>query len=437
MSPQSLSVCLLNDSFPPAIDGVANAVVNYARIIHRELGSAVVAVPDYPDVKDDYPFPVVRYPSVDTTGIIGYRAGYPFSAKTLGTLVGAAPDIIHSHCPVMSTAMARTLRERIDVPVVFTYHTKFDIDIRRAISGHLLQKTAIRLLVDNISACDEVWVVSRGAGENLRSLGYEGDYIVMDNGVDFPRGRVPEEEAAALRQEIGIGQDTPVYLFVGRLMWYKGIRIILDAMAALKAAGDDFRMVFVGDGMEREEMEAYVHALGLDGLCLFQGAVRDREKLRAYFCMSDLFLFPSTFDTNGIVVREAAACGLGSALIRGSCAAEGTADGVNAYHIEEDAQSLTRLLRQVGHDRAALRSLGERAMDELYLSWEESVRRAYDRYGVVLDDYKRGLTGRNLEWSDEVYNLMSDLCRNIELARSFREVHSRRRRQRRTRRMDR
>ncbi len=437
MSRQSLSVCLLNDSFPPAIDGVANAVVNYARIIQRDLGSAVVAVPDYPDVKDDYPFPVIRYPSVDTTGIIGYRAGYPFSAKTLGTLVGASPDIIHSHCPAMSTAVARTLREQIDVPVVFTYHTKFDIDIRRAISGHLLQKTAIRLLVDNIAACDEVWVVSRGAGENLRSLGYEGDYIVMDNGVDFPRGRVPEEESAALREGIGIGRETPVYLFVGRLMWYKGIRIILDALAALKAAGDDFRMVFVGDGMEREEMESCVHTLGLDDVCLFQGAVRDREKLRTYFCMADLFLFPSTFDTNGIVVREAAACGLGSALIRGSCAAEGTADGVNAYHIEENAPSLAQLLQRVGHDRAALRTLGDRAMKELYLSWEESVHRAYDRYGAVLDDYKRGLTGRNLEWSDEVYNLMSDLCRNIELARNFREVHSRRQRQRRTRRMDR
>lgn len=437
MSHQNLSVCLLNDSFPPAIDGVANAVVNYARTIHQGLGSAVVAVPDYPDVEDDYPFPVIRYPSVDTTGIIGYRAGYPFSAKTLGALVDAAPDIIHSHCPVMSTAMARTLREQIDVPVVFTYHTKFDIDIRRAINGQLLQKTAIRLLVDNISACDEVWVVSQGAGENLRSLGYEGDYILMENGVDFPQGRVPEETAAALREELGIGVETPVYLFVGRLMWYKGIRIILDAMAALKAAGQSFRMVFVGDGMEREEMEDYVHSLQLEDVCLFQGAVRDREKLRTYFCMADLFLFPSTFDTNGIVVREAAACGLGSALIQGSCAAEGTADGVNAYLIEEDARSLTRLLLRVGGDRAALRALGQNAMEQLYLSWEESIRRAYDRYGVVLDDYKRGLTGRNLEWSDEVYNLMSDLCRNIELARSFRDVHTRRRRQRRSRRMDR
>lgn len=165
MTKKGLTVCLLNDSFPPAIDGVANAVVNYARIIQRDLGHPIVAVPDYPGVEDRYDFPVIRYPSADTTKIIGYRAGYPFSARTLGALVEAGPDIIHSHCPVMSTAMARTLREQVDVPVVFTYHTKFDIDIRRAISGHMLQNTAIKLLVDNISACDEVWVVSTAPGK--------------------------------------------------------------------------------------------------------------------------------------------------------------------------------------------------------------------------------------------------------------------------------
>lgn len=437
MSKKDLSVCLLNDSFPPAIDGVANAVVNYARIIQRDLGHPIVAVPDYPDVVDRYDFPVIRYPSADTTKIIGYRAGYPFSARTLGALVEAGPDIIHSHCPVMSTAMARTLREQTDVPVVFTYHTKFDIDIRRAISGHMLQNTAIKLLVDNISACDEVWVVSRGAGENLRSLGYGGDYIVMENGVDFPRGRVPEAAAAGLREELGIPPELPVYLFVGRLMWYKGIRIILDAIAELKAAGKAFRMVFVGDGMEREEMEDYVQELRLEDVCLFTGAVRDRERLRAYFCMADLFLFPSTFDTNGIVVREAAACGLGSALVRGSCAAEGVGDGENALLIEEDARSLFRLLSEVGGDRPALRRLGENAMEQLYLSWDESVHRAYDRYGAVLDNYRRGLTDRSLEWTDEVYNVMSDLCRGIEIARSFRDVRSRRRQQRRSRRMER
>jgi len=304
-----------------------------------------------------------------------------------------------------------------------------------------LQKSAVRLLVDNISASDEVWVVSHGAGESLRSLGYQGDYVVMENGVDFPKGSVSPEECSALRKELDIPYDMPVYLFVGRLMWYKGIKLLLDALAGVKASGGDFRMVFVGDGMEREAMEEYTRTLRLDDKCIFTGSVQDRLKLRTFFSMADLFLFPSTYDTYGIVVREAAACGLASVLIEGSCAAEGTIHGENAYHIDESSQSMRDLLLRFGQDRASMRKIGKNAMDQLYLSWEDSVKRAWERYGIVLDDYRRGVTDRNLIWSDEVYNWMSDLCQGIEMAREFREdrqrIRKRRREQRRTRRMER
>ena len=389
MPHRKLTVCLMNDSFPPAIDGVANAVVNYARIIDRRLGKTIVAAPDYPNVEDNYPFPVVRYRSIDTTRIVGYRAGYPFSVRTVAALADAKPDIIHSHCPAMSTAMARVLREQIDVPMVFTYHTKFDIELSRTGLVERVQKGALRLLVDNVAACDEVWVVSRGAGENLRGLGYQGEYTVMENGVDFPKGRVPEEAARALREELALPMDIPVYLFVGRMMWYKGIRLMMDALARLKQEGRDFRMVMVGDGLERKEMEDYVKQLELTDRVLFAGTVLDRERLRAFYCMADLFLFPSTFDTNGIVVREAAACGLGSVLIKDSCAAEDLTDGENALMIEENADSLHALLERTGFDRPALRALGQRAMDQLYLSWEDAVERAYERYGVVLEKIGR------------------------------------------------
>ena len=77
MDQKRLRVCLMNDSFPPVIDGVANATKNYAQVIQDELGEAIVATPQYPDVEDRYDFPVVRYRSVDTTRLIGYRAGYP------------------------------------------------------------------------------------------------------------------------------------------------------------------------------------------------------------------------------------------------------------------------------------------------------------------------------------------------------------------------
>ena len=171
---EKMNVCLINDSFPPVIDGVSNAVFNYAQILQKNHANVVVATPDFPGVKDDYDFEVLRYPSIDTTKAVGYRTGIPFNANYLSQFNERNIDLIHSHCPITSTFLARIIREQTHKPIIMTYHTKFDIDIRRSIDSKLLQDVAINALVANISAVDEVWAVSRGAGENLKSLGYQG-----------------------------------------------------------------------------------------------------------------------------------------------------------------------------------------------------------------------------------------------------------------------
>ena len=390
------SVCLINDSFPPVIDGVSNAVVNYASIIQRSYGDATVVTPYYPDADDrDYPFTVLRYPSLDTTKLVGYRAGVPLSPELMEQLEGRHIDLIHSHCPITSTLLARMLRQRLRVPLVFTYHTKFDIDIANAIHNKRLQEASVKLLVENITACDEVWTVSRGAGENLRSLGYEGTCTVMPNGVDFPAGRVAQAQRQAVGAGLDLPQDVPLLLFVGRIMWYKGLRIILDALKALKDEGVAFRMVFVGKGTDDREVQDYARQLGVCDRVFFQPPCYDREVIRAWYCRADLFLFPSTFDTNGLVVREAAACALPSVLVAGSCAAEDVTDGRNGFLIEENAASMAQMLRRLLPQPALLRQAGQSAQKELYLSWEDSVARACERYETVLDNFRRGLYPRH------------------------------------------
>ncbi len=412
------NICLTNDSFPPVIDGVANAVTNYARVIEKDYGSATVVTPYYPDADDSvFPFEVVRYPSIDLTKLVGYRAGNPLSAEVMQRLEEKHFDLIHTHCPVASTVLARILRDRIHVPLVFTYHTKFDIDIAHAIRGKKLQEAAIRALVENISACDEVWTVSRGAGENLRSLGYEGDYIVMPNGVDFAAGRVEPEKAHAVGAGLDLPEGVPVFLFVGRIMWYKGLRIILDAMKALKDSGCDFRMVFVGKGTDGPEVEAYCHELLLDDKVFFVAPAYDRDVIRAWYCRADLFLFPSTFDTNGLVVREAAACGLASVLIAGSCAAEDITDGRNGFFIEENAASMAALLKKIYQNRTLLRQVGENAQKEIYISWDDAIHHACKRYDVVIDRFRSGAYPPHDAPSDEFYRRIAEYMAAVNRAR--------------------
>lgn len=423
-----MNICLLNDSFPPVIDGVANVVMNYGSVLSGELGaSVVVGTPRYPDVTyEGYPYKVIPYPSFDTTDFIkGYRTGNPLAIREIAQMAESSPDIIHTHCPAASTIMARILRRETGSPIVFTYHTKFDVDIERAVGEGLLKKETIRVMVSNIEACDDVWVVSEGAGENLRGLGYQGDYLVMPNGVDFPKGRASEGLVKELEKTYDIPQGVTLFLFVGRLMNYKGLPIIVDALKELSKEGGDFRMVFVGGGADAKELQERIkeygisldvygedgvvtHTDGIDGMAgkiIFTGPVHDREKLRAWNTRADLFLFPSTYDTNGIVVREAAACGLASVLIKGSCAAEGITDGRNGYLIEENSASMAALLKKVNGNNSGLGEIGQKAMDEIYISWDKAVRLAYDRYKVLIEMKASGELGIRKHQSFE--NLMN------------------------------
>lgn len=386
---KKLTVVQLNDSFPPTIDGVAQVALNYARCIQKSHGQSVVATPWYPDVEDHYDFPVVRYPSANVSKRLGYRAGYPFDPIAVTQVAKHAPDIIHTHCPFVSTVLARVLRHYTGAPVVFTYHTKFEYDIERRVAFSPVRKVSVKFLLANIAACDEVWAVSHGAGENLRSLGYTGSYRVMENGTDFAKGRAEQAAIDAISAQYGLNDGLPVFLFVARMVWYKGLRLMLDGLAEAKARGHAFHALFVGDGMDRDEIMAYANELGLGEDCIFPGAIRDRELLRAYFSRADLFLFTNDYDTSGIVVKEAAACDCPSLLLRGSCAAEGVIHGQNGLLCENDPQSFADALEVAWQSPERLKEMGLDAAETVYLSWDEAVNRAYARYEEVLDEYSR------------------------------------------------
>ncbi|MBR5059549.1 MAG: glycosyltransferase [Clostridia bacterium] len=387
-----MKVCLANDSFPPQIDGVANAIKNYADVIDKRYGSAIVATPSFAKNEDyKYPYEIVRYPSLRLPKKVGYRAGYPFQPKAMDRLAAFGPDIIHSHCPYVSSYLCRELRAITGAPLVLTYHTKFDIDIKRCLKLKILQTSLITLIVKNIEGSDEVWVVSKGAGENLKELGYAGSYRVMENGVDIPKLPPDENIKASIIEKYGLSPDETVFLSVGRMKWYKNHRLTIDALRKLKDAGYSFKMLFVGSGSDMEAIEKYTVEAGVSDECIFTGPILDREYLRnVYFC-ADVFVFPSTYDTNGIVVREAAACNLASILVKDSCASEGITDGLNGIIIDENVDSLTAALASICDNRDTARRLGENAANEIYISWEDSVAKAVARYKELIDAKERGL----------------------------------------------
>ena len=439
-----MNVCLLNDSFPPVLDGVANVVMNYGRIMQEQLdANVIVGTPKYPNADySGYPYKVVAYPSLNTAKLAnGYRTGNPLAMREVEEMAKFGPDIIHSHCPAASTYMARVLQKEIKehyVPIVFTYHTKFDEDIRKALGAGFLEKETIKVMVNNISACDEVWFVSKGACQNLNELAarvelpVEFECKVMPNGVDFPKKVADEEKVSEVTKGFDLPKGVPVFLFVGRLMKYKGLPLIIDALRGLSAYGIDYRMVFIGGGLDAEEMQQKVRECGISmdivgedkkiipfagredftGKVLFIGPEHDRERLRAWNTRADLFLFPSVYDTNGIVVREAAACGLASVLITGSCAAEGIIHDRNGFVIDESPSSMALLLADLARHPEHMKDVGKHAMDEIYISWDESTRTAYRRYEELCAMVQDGtLERRKKQGTDYLLGAASNLAK--------------------------
>ena len=133
---------------------------------------------------------------------------------------------------------------------------------------------------------------------------------IVPCGVNLERFK-PMDRADS-RRRLGIPMNAQVALFVGRFAPLKGIDALLGAMADLKQSKPDLHLMVVGgDGPEAPGTQALmqqVDALGLKGRVLFAGRT-GHKKLPAYYCAADLLVVPSHYESFGLVVLEALACG--------------------------------------------------------------------------------------------------------------------------------
>ena len=384
---RKLKIALGNDAFFPTVDGVNTVIKFYADYINRDYGEAVIITPDNPNKKDYlYPYPIYRYKSLFTFGE-GYPVGWPFKRQYAEDVIRMNCDILHSHCPVATSYFFRRINRIKRIPTILTYHTKFEYDIDARVKSLAVRQKAYTMIGKDIACADEVWITSRGTADSLKIMGYEGDYVVMPNGCDLPKISATEDEKAIIRRKHGIAPGVPIFIFVGRLMWYKNIRLIIDAMRILKEKGRDFRMLFVGIGPDEKAIRRYAAKVNVEDKVIFTGMIDNRRELQLYYAAASMLVFPSLFDTNGLVVREAAASATPSILVSGSCAAEGIADAETGFICSESPQSYAAKIDRLLDNPDLLARVGQKAQNDIYISWEESIRNAYERYQVVIDNF--------------------------------------------------
>ncbi len=385
---KTLKIAIGTDAFPPTTDGISKVAESYAAILNKNHCEAVVVTPKNPNQQDKkYGYEIFRYKSWWIPSREGYSVGWPFKESLSYDIINKKFDLLHSHAPLATSYYFRLVNRKKRIPTILTYHTKYEYDIEKRVPTKRGKEFARHFLLNNINSADEVWVTSEGSAESLRKIGYTGSYIVMPNGCDMPNTDVPKEISDKVRAKLRLPDNIPIFIYAGRMIWYKNLRLILDACRILKKSGKDFRLILLGFGADETAIKFYYRFKGISDKIIWAGKVLDRELIRGYYDVSDILLFPSTFDTNGLVVREAAACATPALLVRGSCAAEGIEDGKTGFFCDETAESIAQILSDIMDNREFLHTVGLEARDKIYLSWEDAVELAFDRYKKVINEF--------------------------------------------------
>ena len=105
-------------------------------------------------------------------------------------------------------------------------------------------------------------------------------------------------------------------------------------------------MLLAGEGPDRTNLERLAQEEDLEDRAAWLGFIRNGDQLSSLYAMADLFVFPSLYDNAPMVVREAAANGTASVLVRGSCSAEGIVDGVNGFLSEDSPEDIARAISE-------------------------------------------------------------------------------------------
>ncbi len=151
---------------------------------------------------------------------------------------------------------------------------------------------------------------------------------VIPNGVDVERFR-PDLDGDVVRERHGL-EDADLILHVGRVAPEKGIEFLLEAFPSLLRRKPGAKLLIVGKGPAQEEYIRYVERKGLGDQVIFSGFVPD-EELPLYYAAADAFTTASAFETQGLTVLEAMACGKPVAAVDHRPFPEYIEDGVNGY----------------------------------------------------------------------------------------------------------
>lgn len=385
-----LHIAHFTNTYYPVISGVVHSVSAFRKSL-TDLGHNVfIFAQEAPDYEDEEPF-VFRYPALNI-GLPGdLPASIPFSPFISTLFPSLKVDVIHSHHPILLGQTAASKAEQFGLPLVFTYHSRYReysqyISLNQEFVDDFI-KDAIKGWVERyMRRCQHIVVPGESVRQRLTDeYGEISPVSVIPTGVDLDVFKAAD--SSGLREKLGWGNDK-VLISVGRLALEKNWRILLKGAHQVIERRPDTRLIIIGDGDEREDLEQYARDLGISMKVHFTGKLSFEETLR-YLKAADLFCFASKIETQGLVTMEALCAGLPVVAVDATGTRDVVEHGKEGLLTEDDPEALAGSIIRILADEGMYSAFKKAAMRKsLSYAIENQTKKLVEVYRESLEAKK-------------------------------------------------
>ena len=367
---RSLRVAFVTETYPPEVNGVALTVAQVVEGLHRRHHDVQLIRPRQD--RSDAAETTVRFNEILTRGLPiprypNLRMGVPSKRALVQLWSVQRPDVVHiaTEGPLGWSALQAAVL--LKLPVSSDFRTNF-----HAYSKHYgiswLHKPIMAYLrkFHNRTRC--TMVPTEALRRDLEGYGFQNLRVVA-RGVDTRRFD-PQHRSADLRRQWGVDGEDLVVACVGRLAPEKNLNLLISAFDAIRCVAPRARLLMVGDGPMRAELQARCPD------AVFAGQ-RTGHDLAAHYASADLFLFPSITETFGNVTTEAMASGLPVVAFDYAAAAQLIRNGENGCLVPFGiAPAFVHAAAELASDATGCRAIGLQARRTARaLDWDDVVAR--------------------------------------------------------------
>ena len=356
-----MKIAYFTDTYLPNVDGVVTCLLAYRAELEKRGHEVYIFTPGSKRDKAENKDKRVHYfTSASFKPYPDYRISlFPFlSAVKLAKEI--KPDLIHSHGIATTGLAAIQCAQKLKVPAIASFHTMAPEATHYLTKNEGMQKfledVAWKYLKWYYGFFDTVLVPSKYVMEVLREKGITNT-MILPSGIDLKAfGKGDGED---VRKKHGLGKKK-VILHVGRLVMEKNLDLLINEAHSIVNKQPNARFLIVGKGPSEEYYKNAVKMKGLAEYFIFAGFV-DRKELPDYYAAADVLAFPSKFDTQGLVVLEAMACGTPAVVPKKSAAEELVEEGKNGYTFSEPVDFREKILLAIEKKKEMAESAKKRA----------------------------------------------------------------------------